>query len=163
MSPEQKQMARELYPEFYQQRLALLDQQVNLQRRLAKLKVEGIKNKEDLLLQYAIEGGFIDADPLENIMHPERVRSAQDKKMRQHNYVRGLFNPRRLPRGDWGPNDRKHNASVLMGRDPSASVFGADAAYELGTGDKGFSAVGLVDAKTEREPNFTNQYNHIFA
>lgn len=161
MSPEQKQMARELWPEFYEQRLELLRKQVNLQQRIAELKVSGIKNKDDLMLQYAIEAGFIDADPLENILHPERVKASQDLAARQKKYVRGLFNPRRLPRGDWGPNDRAHNAQTLMGK--SAAAFGSVPAYELGTGDKGFSAVGTVSAAEERNPNFARQYRNIFA
>ncbi len=161
MSPEQKQMARELWPEFYQQRLALLRKQVNLQQKIAELKVTGIKDKDDLMLQYAIEAGFIDADPLENILHPERTLASQDKTKRQSQYVRGLFNPRRLPRGDWGPSVRGHNAQSLLGRDGTS--FGHVPAYELGTGGKGFSSVGPVDEMTERNPNFLNQYKYLFA
>lgn len=161
MSPEQKQMARELWPEFYEQRLALLRKQVNLQQRIAELKVSGIKSKDDLMLQYAIEAGFVDADPLENILHPERTKAAQDLAARQGKYVRGLFNPRRLPRGDWGPNSRAHNAQTLLGK--KSEAFGSVPAYDLGVGDKGFSAVGTVSASEERNPNFAKQYNTLFA
>lgn len=153
-------MARELWPEFYEQRLALLRKQVNLQQRIAELKVTGIKNKDDLMLQYAVEAGFVDADPLENILHPERAAASQDRSARQANYVRGLFNPRRLPRGDWGPHARAYNATQLLGRSPA--TFGAVPAYELGTNDKGFSAVGTVDTVQERQPNFGRQYTSLF-
>ncbi len=163
MSVEQKQMARELWPEFYEQRIELLHKQINLQRRLAELKVTGIRNKDDLMLQYAAEAGFIDADPLEHILHPERVKASQDAKLRQQNYVRGLFNPKRLPRGDRGPSDRMDNAKTVLGRNADAKVFGSTAAYELGTGDKGFSAVGPLDKDSERRSNFSNQYSQIFA
>lgn len=160
MSPEQKKLAREIWPEFYQQRLELLEKQINLQRRLARLKVTGVQSKEDLLLQYAAEAGFIDNDPLDHILHPERAADAQDKAERQKRFVRGLFSPRRLPRGDWGTFAREDNAQRLLGR--SAQSFGNVPAYTLGTSN-GFSAVGTVDDTTEMEAGYERQLNALLA
>jgi hypothetical protein len=149
MSPEQKAMARELWPEFYAQRIQLLKKQVALQERIAKLKILGIQDREDVLLQYAIEAGYIDSDPLEHILHPERARNAQDAVERQKRFQRGLLNPRRLPRGDWGTQARGLNAKDLTGR-------AAGPASWAGTTHDGkdvpFSAIGFN--KDETKPNY---------
>jgi hypothetical protein len=155
-SVEQKQMARELWPDFYRQRLAKLDEDILLLRRLAHLKVTGIKNKDDMLLQYAAEAGFIDADPLEKILHPERAAKSQQQARRQLNFVRGLFNPNRLPRGDWGLFNRQENATELLGRQPGVP-FGTTPAYLLGTGNSGFSAIGPQTPISEKNQNFQEQ------
>ena len=150
-SPEQKELARQLWPDFYQQRLKLLEKEINLQRRIARLKVTGIQTKEDLLLQYAIESGFIDADGLNNILHPERARQRQDDARRQARFVRGLFNPKRLPRGDWGLWTRTANARDLTGKAvaPPSALFG--------TGNTPFSAIGTPTPAEERYASFDRQ------
>ena len=150
-SPEQKELARSLWPDFYQQRLNLLEKEINLQRRIARLKVTGIQTKEDLLLQYALESGFIDGDGLNNILHPEKVRNRQEDAQRQARFVRGLFNPKRLPRGDWGDESRAVNSSAVLGRTavpPSA---------RFGTGNRPFSAIGSPNNNQERTASFQRQ------
>jgi len=147
MSPEQKALARELFPRFYQERLEELQRQLKMTEKLARLKIEGIKDKNDLILQYAAESGFIDSDPMEHILHPERAEYAQRKDAREARYMRGLLNPRRLARGDWGIRNRKTNAKQLLGRETAA--FGAHPAFELGT-KSGFSAYGKLDSNTEK-------------
>jgi hypothetical protein len=114
-----------------------------LQERLARLKLMGIQNKDDMLLQYAMESGYIDADPLEKIMHPERV-SMGDRSKR---YTRGILNPRRLIKGDWGMNLRKDNAKNLLSMNPGS-------AHLLGTAGHGFSAVPNLTPETEGVSGF---------
>lgn len=121
MSPEQKKMARELWPDFYQQRLELLDKDLDLLRRIARQNVTGIQSKEDLLLQYALEAGFIDGDRLENLMHPEKAEHRRDDKLRQASYVRGLMNPKRLPAGN-NFNNRSDNSMSATGRAKAAGA-----------------------------------------
>jgi hypothetical protein len=162
-SPEQKKIARELYPSFYQQRLHKLHKDVELQKRIAEIQLNGIQSKEDLILQFAIEMGFIDGDPLENILHPERAAAAKDKATQQKNFRRGLLNPRRLPRGDWGPRTRMQNAQGLTGKKADA-LFPGTPAYKLGTsrGDVnyGFSAYGKDKFLTETEES-TSQWSKL--
>lgn len=135
MSPTQKKLAKEMFPRFYSQRVEQLNRSVKLQAKLAKLKLLGIEDKDDLLLQYAAEAGYIDADPLEHILHPEKRKAQMDADWRKARYKRGLLNPNRLLRGDWGLELREKNAKALTGRDqPKGS-----AAWELGE-SRGFSA-----------------------
>lgn len=144
MSPPQKEMAKKLFPRFYQERLQQLDRTIELQRKLAKLKLMGPENANDLMLQYAAELGLIDADPVHAVLHPEEVKRRQEEADRKARYARGLLNPRRLARGDWGTNQRKVNAEAIFGQDRIPG--GENAAYNLGVGDAGFSAFGKVSA-----------------
>ena len=113
MAPEQKAVARRLWPNFYEQRQKMLERNVKLQQKIAELKLHGPQSKEDLMLQYAIESGYIPADPLENILHPEKTLEVQKREFRQATYVRGLLNPKaRTTRGGTS-HSRSHNAAVL--------------------------------------------------
>lgn len=104
-----------------------------------------------MLLQYALESGYLDANPLENILHPERAALVS----RQDRYVRGILNPRRLLKGDWGERKRKTNASELLSMAPGT-------AHQLGTGNFGFSInPGLTDV-TERSAGITSNRAGIF-
>lgn len=156
MSPVQKQEAKRLFPRFYQERLEQLDRTIALQGKLAKLKLLGIEDKDDLLLQYAAEAGYIDADPLEHILHPERAKAQADRAQRQTRYQRGLFNPNRLLRGDWGDSKRKANADAIF----SKRTASATPAYDLGT-TRGFSAAGALNDQTERIAGSQEQYNFL--
>ena len=140
MNPEGKAVARDLWPDFYAQRDHQLDDTIDLTGRIAKLKLHGIRNAKDLFLQYAIESGFIQADALNHIIHPEDAKAAQDRKSRQARYGRGLFNPRRLPTRSDGPQTRMQNAFDIHGRDTAAS--GATALYGTNYGGEnhGFAA-----------------------
>lgn len=157
MSPTQKALARELFPSFYQQRLEQLDKNIELQRRIARLKIEGIKSKDDLFLQYAIEAGYINPDQLEEILHPERVREAQDRAAQQLRFKRGLLNPRRNLRGDWGTNFREGNATTMLNR--TTDAFGTTPAYALGTGGNGFSVI--ADNQPEDGMNYKSMLENF--
>lgn len=116
MSAEQKKMARELFPDFYSQRLKLVDKNLDVMKRLARLKIEGPKDKNDLILLYAMESGLLDSNAMENLLHPERARQAQDANERRQRYGRGLLNSNRLRAGDYGTQSRKLNAQGVTGR-----------------------------------------------
>lgn len=154
MAPEQKQLARHLFSKFYDRRIANLDNNINLLRTIAHVKVRGAQDKDDLLLLFAVESGLIDTDFLENILHPERVAASQNKAIRQANYNRGLFSPKRLVRGDWGPNTREQNATKAVGR--KAGAFGYKP-WENGVNGNPFSMIGTVDEQQEKQSNFRNQ------
>jgi len=158
-APAQKELALQLDPSFAARRKALADADIELARKLVHLKIFGVQSREDMILQYACEAGFIDADRIEHLLHPERAALAQEDAANQIRYARGLFNPRRLPRGDFGGHARATNAQKLLGKDESA--FGPTPAYKLGTGDHGFSAVGGLTSATEMFPSFDTQMASI--
>lgn len=137
-SPEKKKLARELFPEFYAQRAKLLAANVKLAHRIARVKLFGPQNIRDMLLLYAIEMGYIAADPLENLLHPERGELNATETRRQAQFQRGLLNPRARNRNDqlqppgdgfgyYAPDGyeygtmfrRSYNQQVLSGRQPS--------------------------------------------
>ena len=153
MGPEQKALARKLYNKFYLDRKKNAKDNLDLLGRLVIVKIDGPKTREDLELLFAAETGLIDTNFAENILHPERAMRSQNEAKRQGNFSRGIFNPRRNLRGDWGGETRFHNAQAWTGKTaglvPRAATFG--------TGDQPFSVAGPgLDEKTEQLPNFAN-------
>lgn len=156
MSPEEKQYAREILPEFYAQRVKQLKKDISLASKVAELKLLGIQDKEDLMLQYALESGVLDVNRIQNLLNPEKAYKAQQSKRRNFLFRRGLLNPRRLPRGDWGPRTRKDNADAAL----STKLTGAE---KLGIGDRGFSAYtpGLSSSNQVPEWEGRSQWNQL--
>jgi hypothetical protein len=113
MSPTAKAYAKKMWPGFYKQRLALLEKDLDLLRRMAKLNITGIEDREDLLLQYAKEAGYIDMYRLENLAHPEKAAELRSRAASQARFKRGLLNPRRLPQG-FNTVDRTTNARTAL-------------------------------------------------
>lgn len=143
MDVTHKAAARELFGKFYEDRLKNLDTNIELTRKIARLKVTGPQTKEDLYLLYALEAGLIDTAYLDNLLHPERAISKQKEEVRQARFRRGLFNPKRFVRGDNGGFNRGDVAKEAVGRnfDIPAASFGVN-----GTA---FSVVGDVDESEE--------------
>ena len=146
MTPEAKAMARKLWPSFYQQRLALLDKDLNLLREVARQKVTGITSREDLLRQYAMEAGYIDMDRLNNLANPERAALAQNRAVARARYRRGLLNPNRLPRGAETSRSRPYNEKAILNR------ANASNASNLGAGNMGFNVQGVNNFIDEHQP-----------
>ena len=143
MDVTHKAAARELFAKFYEDRLKNLDTNIELTRKIARLKVTGPQTKEDLYLLYALEAGLIDTKYLDNLLHPERAIAEDKEIVRQARFRRGLFNPKRFIRGDNGGYDRGDLSQRATGRnfDIPAARFGVDGSA--------FSAVGTVDDTEE--------------
>jgi hypothetical protein len=148
MSPADKKRAKELYPEFYAQRMELLRTQVENAFRLSKLKVEGVQNMDDLLTQYMAENGRLDMGPLQNIMHPEQEFNSQDDDSRkdyaQRKFQRGLLSPFRVFGEESVPTDDSignERTGYKMRQENVANFGGARAdkeMYGLGLKERGF-------------------------
>lgn len=146
-APHIKAMARKLFPDFYEQRMKVLEKNVRLQQRVAELKLNGIQSKDDLYLQYAIESGLIPSDPLEDILHPESAMRAEKAKYRQRAFVRGLLNPRA-----WGtPNTSDRTVQSSANDLLSEFKSGVDA-WKLGHKDSRDTPHGF---SIEDFPSFT--------
>jgi hypothetical protein len=150
MDPTHKAMARQLFGKFYQDRLNNLDTNLETTKRIARLKITGPQTKEDLYLMYAMEAGLVDTDYLDNLLHPERVARNQNDEARQANYRRGLFNPKRFVRGDWGLKNRQNNATAVLGR--NANRIGGTSGF--GVGGSPFTVQGNVSEQGEKQTNF---------
>ncbi len=94
MSPVEKKRAKELYPEFYAQRKALLRKQAKNLFDLARIKLEGIDKFKDLVKVYMAETGRLDVGPLKHLLNPEMVNTgANADALNQKRFQRGLANP----------------------------------------------------------------------
>ena len=90
MSPAQKKWAKERYPAFYAQRKKLLKKQSKNLYDLARIKIDGIESKEDLMKTYLAETGRLDLGPLQNLLHPEQAARQREQNAA---FQRGLMNP----------------------------------------------------------------------
>lgn len=138
MSPEQKATAKKLFPQFYAERKKMLKKNVALTEKLAELKLFGPETADDLKLLYATEAGYLDTNPMENILHPERAAAAASKAAAQSRFARGLLNPNRMPRQDTMSSRATNSDAWRGGRpiqanttDPSGPPFSA-LGYTLG-------------------------------
>lgn len=112
MSPTAKALARDLYPQFYAERQKTLKMNVKLLEQLASIRLNGVRSKSDLYLQYAADQGLIDQTGIKNILHPE----ALDNQQRSAQFKRGLFNPRRYFLGEAGIQGHELNSWDFHGR-----------------------------------------------
>lgn len=118
MSPAEKKRAKELYPEFYAQRKKLLKKQTKNLFELARLKLEGIQNRDDLITQYLAETGRLDIGPLNNLLNPEL--SVNTDATYQKRFQRGLLSPFRFFGNEVITKDRDVG---LQGRGDSEIAF----------------------------------------
>ena len=159
MSPEQKATAKKLFPAFYAERQRQLKKNAALATKLAELKLFGPETAEDLKLLYAAEAGYIDTDPLENILHPERTLAARTKATAQNRFSRGLLNPNRMPRQDT-IQDRDTNSQRWRG----ATGTGAAQPFAAGVSNPAnlaFSSLGYTggtaNPTNQNKPGFSDQ------
>ena len=96
MSPAQKQWARERYPEFYAQRQKLVHKQAENLVKLADLKINGVKNFDDLMVQYLAETGRLDIGAVKHLLNPEEDTRNTNKSVNQAAFKRGLLSPFRV-------------------------------------------------------------------
>jgi hypothetical protein len=128
MTPADKKRAKELYPEFYAQRKKLLKQQTKNLFELARLKLEGVQDMDDLKTQYMAETGRLDLGPLQTLLHPESLYSFQRNDTRikyaRAKFERGLLSPFRVF-GDEAVPTYADNAAYdgLEMRDTNASNY----------------------------------------
>lgn len=139
-APHVKKMAHQLFPDFYKQRMKMLEKNVRMQQRVAELKLNGVQSKEDLYLQYAIESGIIPSDPLEHILHPEKIEMNKEAETRQGQFVRGLLNPRAYDRRAANASGVRYSARALLSETRKEDVNAWKLGLTKGGTEYGFSA-----------------------
>lgn len=87
-NPVMKKWGMELVPELWQMKEQSIEDNARLQTQLAKIKLRGIRSREDLMLMWAIAKGAIQV-PEGPIYAPDGLSNYADSK-------RGVFNPRHL-------------------------------------------------------------------
>lgn len=87
-NPIMKKWGMELVPELWQMKEKSIDDNAKLQAQLAKIKLRGIRSREDLLLMYGIARKQIEV--------PKGPIYAPDDVSVYHKSKRGIFNPRHM-------------------------------------------------------------------
>ena len=91
MDDVHKKWARKAFPRFFQQRLQTLDKNAEMLKKLARIRITGVTNPNDLALKYAADRGLLPLEIFENLLHPEQAhRGAGVDEHAQ--FRRGLFN-----------------------------------------------------------------------
>lgn len=95
---DKREWLRRNYPPYFEMREKLIDVQVDLDRRLARLKLNGPQDMSDEYLNFLIETGQV-RPPTEPAWKTNLTKDQQ-----KESYQRGLFNPRRTldPAKKWG-------------------------------------------------------------
>lgn len=83
-----KAWARDVFPEFYEQRMRTLDINLDTLRKLARIKIRGLETPEDVALQYAADKGLLPLEQLQNLLNP----NLGDEEANANRFERGLFN-----------------------------------------------------------------------
>lgn len=87
--PAQKKIARQLYPQFYEERMRTLEDNLEMAKKVARVRLRGVESAEDLALEFAAQKGLIDMSVLVDVIHPEKMQDAAGSVAR---FKAGLFN-----------------------------------------------------------------------
>ena len=143
-----------MYPEFYAQRKKLLKKQAKNLVRLAKLKIEGVTDFDDLMTQYLAETGRLDVGPLNHILNPEQGNEGGIARQ-QMKFQRGLLSPFRVfgdeavSKPQQGVMERGIQSSLFETRQDTAEARNL---RKLGVDGVGFAPTGKVgDNEVQRQ------------
>lgn len=118
-NPVMKKWGMELVPELWQMKEQSIEDNARLQTQLAKIKLRGVRSREDLMLMWAIAKGAIMV-PTGPIYSPTAEVFADSK--------RGVFNPRHLAGRSGAAFDDRRGASgfITTPRGDGAYARGGD-------------------------------------
>lgn len=135
-NPTMQRWAQGVFPEYFNRREQVLEEQAQLQLAIAKMMLRGPRSREDLDLLYAIDSGVVQVPQkaLFKLTGPDAKAADQ---------IRGLFNPRRS-KILAGSSRRKGLENPLGGEWPggdfTTSVFRGPQADAAGRNYFGFGA-----------------------
>lgn len=87
--PLQVRFIKEKYPSYWERRVAQLDSDLKIAKRLAIMNLLGPQNEEDLYLQFQLDQGELNVARFGSIIDP-KWQNQDDSKL----IKRGVFNPR---------------------------------------------------------------------
>ena len=89
--PAQLELSRRINPSWFERRMKAVDKSLEMQRKIAKIKLFGIQDKEDVMTTYAISTGRINPSLyMTNFMDPPQPHPA----VLNQQYQQGTFAPR---------------------------------------------------------------------
>jgi len=92
--PAQVALFKNIAPEYFERRKEVIESQVELQKRVALLKLTGITSMDDLQLAWAVETGRLKPVPV-SVAAPGtwRAEVEPDQDAQDERYTSGLFSP----------------------------------------------------------------------
>jgi hypothetical protein len=129
--PNKQRWAASVFPEYFNRREQVIDEQTMLQNALAKIKLRGPRSREDIDLLYAIDMGIVD---------PDKNAIWDIKGTNLNSPRRGLFNPLRLKIGD------KQALLQPLGN-PLTNFPGTGAPFAPGLTASGVQGTGATNAE----------------
>jgi len=148
MNPAMKKRAKELFPQFYAQRMKTLDKNAETLKKLWRIRLEGVQDFSDLQLKYLADSGRIHlpfaAERFEDYPAGTAARRSETENI---NFVRGLLSPFKV----FGPQASVAGESDLIVRTADRSrAFGGQPAGPSGVSfglSRGFPSFGGTQAQ----------------
>lgn len=138
--PAQAAILERLYPALNAERESIIDDRAELEKRLAKLRLRGPRNEDDLRLLYALAAGEVTA-PAGALWDPKTWYSAADTPEKR--MARGWFSPLKVLEGVANPKKLPHDMlGGMIGATPprETTTYG----YVMGPGQVGTASVGQI-------------------
>lgn len=97
-----------MMPEYFDRREAVIDQQAELQKRVAKLRLRGPQDRQDLITIYLMNSGALKL-PKGPLHMPDQWHDGGENAFKD-GFKQGLFNPKRLFAGRLALQSQRHDA-----------------------------------------------------
>ena len=155
-NPIHQKLVREIYPNYFERRLEVIRENLNIQEKIAKLKLLGPQTKEDIFFVYALLNGDIQV-PNEAVFNLDKGDSTDNQ------YKRGFFNYKRWAAEGSAPvkglgEERKKgiftDGLTGQGQNPILVPKALSAGYQGVFGGRGRSA-GLAGQKANSGASWT--------
>ena len=141
--PAIAEMVARIMPEYFDRREAVIDDQADLQKQIAKIRLRGPTSREDLITLFAIQSDALPV-PRGPLWNPGEWYPDKDD-LGNKGFIRGLFNPKRY----WAA---KH-ADATDRHDPlAASGFGG-----AGINNWGFFGINKGDQASKPALNWAGK------
>lgn len=120
--PAQRQIRDRVFPDLVREQEAIIDERIELERRLAKISLHGAQSKEDIDLLYALSSGSVPL-PQGQVWDPKSWFGAGAEL----DLSRGLFSPLKVRvgkrKGAHLPTDPLASGVLAAGRAPAGNVL----------------------------------------
>lgn len=140
-NPADQQRLEKIFPDYYEKREAEIEQQAELQKTLALIRLRGAQSKKDYTIAYGLLSGRIPV-PTGALWQP----ASWGKQDQAASFTRGIFSPRRL----FTKRDMSNNNNLFDPLAPAAGVAGAARGMQ-----------GVFPAGRGGQPDFGNWQNTV--
>lgn len=142
--PIELKQAQEMHPHYFERMEKRMDTWFDLAKRVGRINLRGIKNREDMMLAYAINRGVIKLPPPRFWMPGMQVDGGADKRL-----LKGLWNPSRFR----DPTAQRQLGALAFGEHQA----NAQVQFQAGT-DANFANFAGIFSDAARGPDIQQMF-----